>query len=88
MSVSALKEDIPFGAAHSFEPGEKNEEDAERQRSYSRRYSRIGPAIGAGTDSEKADIGHQIELEAHAAIKYRTCSWQKVGFFVDKTVEA
>jgi hypothetical protein len=80
MSVTALREDKAFGDAGSFVPGEKNEKDAERLGYTTRRYSRIGPTIGASadSDSDKADIGRQIELEADAAIKYRTCSWQKV----------
>lgn len=83
MSATALKEDKPFGyGAGSFEPGEKNENDVEGLGSATRKYSRIGPAVGvpADSDSDKVDIGRQIEMEADAAIKYRTCSWQKVGF--------
>ena len=30
------------------------------------------------SDSEES-VGRQIELEAENSIKYRTCSWQKVG---------
>lgn len=83
MSVTALKEDKPFGYAGGFVPGENTEKDAETLGSPFRKYSRIGPAIGvsADSDSDKVDIGRQIELEADAAIKYRTCSWQKVGSF-------
>lgn len=33
---------------------------------------------GATSDSE-GEIGRQIELESENTIKYRTCSWQKVG---------
>jgi hypothetical protein len=33
-----------------------------------------------GSDDSGSDIlGKQIELEAGNAIRYRTCSWQKVG---------
>jgi hypothetical protein len=81
MSAAALKEDNPFGYAGRFVPGETDEKDAERRGSVSRKYSRIEPVlvtIGDG-DSDKADIARQIELEANAAIKYRTCTWQKVG---------
>jgi len=38
-----------------------------------------------GDDSGSDILGKQIELEADNAIKYRTCSWQKVclgGFYV------
>ena len=84
MSSAALREDKPFGFAGSPEPGERKEKDAEVLGSASRKYSRIGPAVGvvADSDSDKVDIGRQIELEADAAIKYRTCSWQKVCFLV------
>ena len=33
---------------------------------------------GRATDSDTEAIGRQIELESDNAIKYRTCSWQKV----------
>ena len=33
-----------------------------------------------GDDSGSDILGKQIELEADNAIKYRTCSWQKVRF--------
>jgi hypothetical protein len=84
MSATALKEDNPFGFESSFAPGEKNEKDTERRGSRSRRYSRIVPVprVAADSDSDKGDVGRQIELEADAAIKYRTCSWQKVGFLL------
>lgn len=35
----------------------------------------------SSTDNDVA-IGKQMELEAGNAIKYRTCSWQKVRFFL------
>lgn len=42
-----------------------------------RRNSRV-----AGRDAgERATVGKQLELEAENAIKYRTCSWQKVLLF-------
>lgn len=85
MSIAALKADKPFGTAGSFEPGEKHEKDAENLGSPLRKYSRIGPAVSGATadsDSDNINIERQIELEADAAIKYRTCSWQKVRFFV------
>ena len=81
MWVSALKDDQSYGNGNR-EPGERVEKDTEGQSNCSRSYSRIGPAVGIATDSasDKVDIGQQIEMEADAAIKYRTCSWQKVGF--------
>lgn len=85
MSTAALREDRPFGYAGSSELRGKNEKDAERLGSATRKYVRIGPAVSATADSDfdsdKDGVGRQIELEADAAIKYRTCSWQKVGPF-------
>ncbi|ERF76148.1 hypothetical protein EPUS_01482 [Endocarpon pusillum Z07020] len=82
MSTTALKADKPFGFAGSFEPGEKHEKDAGILGSPLRKYSRIGPAVSGATadsDSDNINIERQIELEAGAAIKYRTCSWQKTA---------
>lgn len=50
----------------------KGDYDIERQQSLKR-------GIRSGSESiDKASVGRQIELEAENAIKYRTCSWQKV----------
>lgn len=52
-----------------------------------RRGSRLGgplksstnPATAGDSDAESAlDVAKQMEMEAGNAIKYRTCSWQKV----------
>lgn len=52
-------------------------ENAERQQP--RRMSRIDKPISAVDDSgSDVDIGALIEAEKDHAIKYRTCSWQKV----------
>lgn len=37
-----------------------------------------GPTISADSDSD-IDVQKQIEAEEGNSIKYRTCSWQKVG---------
>ena len=70
---------------------------AERGGKKPRKMNRIdGPItkpIGAenvlnddGTDSD-ISIGKQMEMEAGNAIKYRTCSWQKVRYsFLSRTV--
>ena len=42
-----------------------------------RRLSRVGD-----DSSSTLSVGKQIELEADNAIKYRTCSWQKVRFII------
>lgn len=46
-----------------------------------RRMVRIAPPPSGSIPEEATDIGKQLELEANNAIKYRTCSWQKVGIF-------
>lgn len=76
MSTTALKEDkASRGAPTNLD--HKGEKDAESQNSLNLEYSRIGPPVGF-SGLEKVDVGTQIELEANAAIQYRTCSWQKV----------
>ena len=84
------KEGEGFGTAGSFQPN--NEKEAESQRRDSRRgstilpdgrrMSRIGPppdTLKVGFDTDSEDVhGRLVELEADNAIKYRTCSWQKV----------
>lgn len=42
-----------------------------------RRMSRIGP-VTVGPLQEIDSYGKLVEMEAENAIKYRTCSWQKV----------
>lgn len=36
------------------------------------------PEMGVGSDTESSIIGKQMALEEGNAIKYRSCSWQKV----------
>lgn len=43
-----------------------------------RRPSRIAPVRTGSVAESRVSIGKQLELEADNAIKYRTCSWQKV----------
>lgn len=50
--------------------------DAEARDDKGRKMSRLGALT---SEEEKLDVGGQIELEAGNAIKYRTCSWQKVS---------
>lgn len=38
-------------------------------------------AVDSSSMSESERIGRQIEMESENTIKYRTCSWQKVGFW-------
>ena len=80
------KGDEPFGTANSFQPDNGKEAEAQRRDSTilpdGRRMSRIGPPPGAlkvASDSGTQDeISKLVEMEAGNAIKYRTCSWQKV----------
>jgi hypothetical protein len=50
----------------------KNASDEESQ-------TRRGSRVTEVHDPERATVGKQLELEAENAIKYRTCSWQKVS---------
>jgi len=46
----------------------------------SRKMSRVGGGLNTDTDVDSTiSVGKQIELEQTSSIKYRTCSWQKVG---------
>src|SRR3954463_11522569 len=85
MSINE-KKDESFGTAGSFSPNNGKEAESQRRGSTTlpdgRKMSRIGPPPGAlkvATDSDEQDaISKLLELEAGNAIKYRTCSWQKV----------
>jgi hypothetical protein len=44
------------------------------EESQTRRPSVVGDVV-----VDRATIGKQLALEAESAIKYRTCSWQKVS---------
>lgn len=56
--------------------------DTEKQASSARKMSRVGgPTTGVMGDSDSdsaLSVGKQMEMESSNAIKYRTCSWQKV----------
>lgn len=56
--------------------------DPEKGDTKVRKMSRIGgpiPGIVGDSDIESTiSVGKQVELEQSNAIKYRTCSWQKV----------
>jgi len=45
-----------------------------------RKMGRVGGGLNTDTDVDSTiSVGKQIELEQTQSIKYRTCSWQKVG---------
>ena len=81
------KYDPGFGEGGTFRP--TGSADLERQRHGSvmvdgRRMSRIGPPLKSGSidlSGQDADDEHGklVAMEESNAIKYRTCSWQKVG---------
>lgn len=88
MSITE-KRDEPFGTAGSFSPNNEKEAEAQRRGSTilpdGRKMSRIGPPpsvfkVTADSDSQD-EISRLVELEAGNAIKYRTCSWQKVNAY-------
>lgn len=76
----SVEKDDPKRFSHSL-PGEK---DVEKQDS-TRRGSRIAaPRRGSILDDsdDSISLGALIEAEKDNAIKYRTCSWQKVRLFL------
>lgn len=57
----------------------KTKDDSDSDEHYQgRRPSRIAPVRSGSVAESRVSIGKQLELEADNAIKYRTCSWQKV----------
>jgi len=53
--------------------------DPEGNEKGGRKMSRIAaPGALMGDADSGLDVGRQLELESSNAIKYRTCSWQKV----------
>lgn len=75
--------DHPFGKLEPPVDGDRENVDTERRGStmvHGRKLSRIGPApaLLAG-DSSDEEYTKLVEMEAENAIKYRTCSWQKVN---------
>lgn len=70
------------------------EKDVEAGATQPRKMSRIdrpiansiaGQQAGMDSDSDASiSVGKQMELEAGNAIKYRTCSWQKVSWRIDE----
>lgn len=79
------KNEQGFGEASSFPAGQ--DVDIEQRRGSTtvqgRRMSRIGPPPKLGSVPDDSGSGEEytklVEMEAGDAIKYRTCSWQKVG---------
>jgi hypothetical protein len=51
-----------------------------------RKMSRIGP-VTIGPVQEVDSYGKLVEMEAENAIKYRTCSWQKVWRSVSLVID-
>ena len=87
MSEVRDEKNAPFGEPGSFKPDEHV--DVERRNStnvHGRKMSRIGPPpkIGSIPDDSGSgdDYGKLVEMEAGDAIKYRTCSWQKVSILI------
>lgn len=62
-----------------------DEEDAGKPAS-NRGSPLIGPNIPLD-DESRLSVAKQVELEAGNAIKYRTCSWQKVCFSAVDSIE-
>jgi len=71
--------------ANAMPPNYNGDEAYDPENPMGRRMSRIGKPVATndhvppGSDTESTvSVGAQIELEKENAIKYRTCSWQKV----------
>jgi hypothetical protein len=62
---------LPFDSDNNLD--QKKSYDGER------RGSRIAAPLSGWDLESRASVGKQLELEADNAIKYRTCSWQKVS---------
>jgi hypothetical protein len=88
INMSDLREkNEPGSDKGSFRPD--GSVDLERRGSttvHGRKMSRIGPPPKPGslslpdTSGSDDEYGKLVAMEADNAIKYRTCSWQKVGF--------
>ncbi len=81
MSELREKNESGFGEGGSFNPNGRT--DLERSGSTTlsgRKMSRIGPPpMRSSLTGGEDDYGKLLAMEEHNAIKYRTCSWQKVG---------
>ena len=91
--MAAVEEKKQYGDERSMQP-EKNDADVTAPPSYFSSWFggkgvRVGPRIApvlegidldnsSSDESSSAILAKQIEVEAGHAIKYRTCSWQKV----------
>lgn len=80
------EKDIPvFGDGGTFNPDQQADLEQRRNSTtvHGRRMSRIGPPPKLGSLPDESGSGDEydklVEMEANDAIKYRTCSWQKVG---------
>ena len=58
---------------------EKAYYDTEAQDGNGRKMSRIAAPGSLTGDTDKLDVGRQMELESTNSIKYRTCSWPKTA---------
>lgn len=86
MSNISEKNEASFGEGASFNPNDQIDAEGQRRRSstmvHGRRMSRIGPppkSLSVSNGSGEEDYTKLIAMEADNAIKYRTCSWQKVS---------
>jgi hypothetical protein len=86
MALSSDSNPSPRATRHFEERETKNHKDGvkakkghdvESQMSSHRNTRRALLHAGPRAD-DRASVGKQLELEAENAIKYRTCSWQKV----------
>ena len=91
------KNEPDFGKSGNLKAEDNGNVDIEGRRSSTtvqgRRMSRIGPpprnasiTMAAEEGATTEEHSKLVEMEANDAIKYRTCSWQKVGLAVISTI--
>jgi len=93
-SSSNEKTDPKFGGAHPYDDFSADQATAENggSKKAKKPMNRIDrpltksitgdSAMGDSSTDVSVSIGKQMELEADNAIKYRTCSWQKVCYIL------
>lgn len=72
---------LPGYGDRSPEMSDKLEQDPKKDLDVERQGRRVSHHHVTSVDSSSTteSVGRQIEMESENTIKYRTCSWQKVG---------
>jgi len=83
MQAGSWNPELPMAQPHGHLDEEK-QTVPNTTKKMNRIDGRYTGATGTGLDSDSdsnVSVEKQMELEAGNAIKYRTCSWPKVGIF-------